>query len=112
MVFLGLALAIAAYLSTSGHDKICGAERGAKVISSGAFRYVRHPLYLACLLFYLGLSVSAASIFCLAFFVVIFFFYNYLASYEERFMEAKFGEEYREYKRRIGKWVPRSGKGT
>jgi len=112
LVFLGIALAAAAYLSMSGHDRICREERGTKVVSSGAFQDVRHPLYLACLLFYLGLAVSTASIVSLAFFVVIFVFYNYIASYEERFLDEKFGEEYRKYKRKTGKWVPQIGKGS
>jgi protein-S-isoprenylcysteine O-methyltransferase Ste14 len=112
LLFLGLALAIGAYLSMSGHDKICREQRGTKVVSSGAFRYVRHPLYSACLLFYLGLAVSTASIFSLAFFMVIFVFYNYLASYEERLLDEKFGEEYRRYRKRTGKWVPGIGKGS
>jgi protein-S-isoprenylcysteine O-methyltransferase Ste14 len=110
LVFLGLALATAAYLSMSGHDRICREERGTKVVSSGAFRYVRHPLYSACLLFYLGLAVSTASIVSLAFFVVTFVFYNYLASFEEKLLEEKFGEEYKQYIRRTGKWVPGIGK--
>jgi hypothetical protein len=65
-----------------------------------------------CHLFYLGLAVSTASIFSLAFFVVIFVFHNYIASYEERLLDERFGEEYRKYKRRTGKWVPRIGKGS
>jgi protein-S-isoprenylcysteine O-methyltransferase Ste14 len=63
-------------------------------------------------LFYLGLAVSTASIFSLAFFVVIFFFYNYLGSFEERLLDEKFGEQYKQYKRRTGKWVPGIGKGS
>jgi protein-S-isoprenylcysteine O-methyltransferase Ste14 len=110
LVFLGLALATTAYLSMSGHDKICREERGTKVVSNGAFRHVRHPLYSACLLFYLGLAVSTASIFSLALFVVIFVFYNYLASFEERLLGEKFGEEYKKYKRKTGKWLPGFGK--
>ena len=112
LVFLGLALVTAAYLSMSGHDKICCEHSGTKVVSAGAFRFVRHPLYLACLLFYLGLAVSTAPIFSLAFFVVIFVFYNYIASFEERLLDEKFGEEYKKYKRRTGKWVPGIGKGS
>ena len=112
LVFLGLALATAAYLSMSGHDAVGREQRGTEVVSGGAFRYVRHPLYSACLLFYLGLSVSTASIFSLAFFVVIFVFYNYIASYEERWLDEKFGEEYRRYRKRTGKWVPRISKGS
>lgn len=112
LIFLGLALATGAYLSMSGHEKICREQRGTKVVSSGALRYVRHPLYSACLLFYVGLAVSTASILSLALFVVIFVFYNYIASYEERLLDEKFGEEYRKYKRKTGKWVPRIGKGS
>src|SRR4030042_6820015 len=111
LVFLGLALATAAYLSMSGHDKICREQRGTKVVSSGAFRYVRHPLYSACLLFYLGLAVSTASILSLALFVVIFIFYNYLSGFEERLLDEKFGEEYKKYKKKTGKWGPGIGKG-
>jgi protein-S-isoprenylcysteine O-methyltransferase Ste14 len=112
LAFLGLALATAAYLSMSGHDAVGREQRGTKVVSSRAFRYVRHPLYLACLLFYLGAAVSTASIFSLALFVVIFVFYNYIASFEERLLDEKFGEEYKKYKRRTGKWVPGISKGS
>ena len=42
--------------------------------------------------------------------VVIFFFYNYIASYEEKLLEVRFSEEYRHYKRRTGKWVPVIGR--
>ena len=110
LIFLGLALVTAAYLSMSGHDATGVEQRGTKVISSGAFRYVRHPLYLGCLLFYLGLAFSTASIFSFALVVLIFVFYNYIASYEERWLDEKFGEEYGEYKKRAGRWLPRIDK--
>jgi protein-S-isoprenylcysteine O-methyltransferase Ste14 len=112
LVFLGLALVMAAYLSISGHDVVGPEPCGTKVVSSGAFRYVRHPLYLGCLLFYLALAVSTASIFSFALFVLIFVFYNYIASYEERWLDEKFGEEYRRYRKRTGKWMPRISKGS
>jgi len=39
--------------------------------------------------------------------VAICIFYNYLASYEEKLLETKFGESYRIYKEKTGKWMPR-----
>jgi protein-S-isoprenylcysteine O-methyltransferase Ste14 len=78
-------------------------------VSTGAFRYVRHPLYLGCLLFYLGLAVSTASLISLVLWVMICIFYNYLASYEEKLLESKFGENYRTYKENTGKWLPKLG---
>jgi len=112
LVILFLALITAVYLFMSGHVVVSGEERPNSVVSSGAFRYVRHPLYLASILLYLGLAVSTASLFSLALLVVIFVFYNYIASYEEKLLSQRFGEEYRVYKKKTGKWVPRIGKGS
>ena len=108
-VILALALITAVYLSMSGHVVVAHGERPNSVVSTGAFRYVRHPLYSAAILFYLGLAVSTASLFSLVLLVVIFLFYNYIATYEERLMEMKFGEDYVSYKKRTGKWAPSIG---
>jgi protein-S-isoprenylcysteine O-methyltransferase Ste14 len=60
-------------------------------------------------MFYLGLTVSTASLFSLVLVVLIFVFYNFIASYEEKLLEDRFHEEYRNYKIKTGKWVPRIG---
>jgi protein-S-isoprenylcysteine O-methyltransferase Ste14 len=109
LVILSLALITAVYLFMSGHVVVSHEERPTSVVATGAFRYVRHPLYLGAILFYLGLAVSTASLFSLVLLVVIFLFYNYIAGYEERLMEIRFGEDYVSYKKRTGKWLPRIG---
>ncbi len=73
---------------------------------TGGFRYIRHPLYLGCVLIYLGLTIATLSIISFVLFLVIFIFYNYIAGYEEKLLDAKIGEEYKEYKKRTGKWIP------
>ncbi len=110
LIILGLALLAAVYLFKSGHVVVSGEQRPTTVVSSGAFRYVRHPLYLGSILIYLGLTVSTASLFCLALLVVIVLFYNYIAAYEEKMLEAKFGEAYIAYQKKTGKWIPHLGK--
>jgi protein-S-isoprenylcysteine O-methyltransferase Ste14 len=109
LVILGLTLVTAMCLFKSGHAVVEHRERPEALVTTGAFRYVRHPLYLASILTYLGLTVSTTSIFSLVLLVVIFIFHDYIASYEETLLEAKFGEEYQAYKRRTGKWFPRVG---
>lgn len=110
LIILGLTLITAMLLFRSGHVVVSHEQRPNGVVATGAFRYVRHPLYLASILTYLGLTISTVSLFSLALFVGIFVFHNCIASYEEKLLEAKFGEEYRNYKKRTGKWVPRKGK--
>ncbi len=107
LLLLGLAIAAAVYLFSSGHVVLSEEQRPARVITTGPFRYVRHPLYLASLLIYLGLAVSTMSLVSFVLLVGIFAFHDYIASYEEKIMEAKFGEEYRRYEQETGKWIPR-----
>jgi protein-S-isoprenylcysteine O-methyltransferase Ste14 len=108
---LALVLVVATYLYKSGHGVVPHEGRTQAVVTSGAFRFVRHPLYTASLLTYLGLVVSTASLASLVLFVGIIIFYDYIAGYEEKLLLAKFPDEYGEYRRRTGKWVPGIGKG-
>ncbi|MGA1863806.1 MAG: methyltransferase family protein [bacterium] len=104
MIILGLSLVTAFFLAKSGHT---ATSHAAGILSSGAFRYVRHPLYLGSILFYFGMAVSTASLLSLALLAVICVFYNYIAGYEEKMLQERFGEEYINYKKRTGKWVPK-----
>jgi protein-S-isoprenylcysteine O-methyltransferase Ste14 len=107
LVFLAILLVVAVLLFRSAHFITSGDQRPDRVVKTGAFQYVRHPLYLASILVYFGLAVSTASFFSLAVLIGIFIFYNYISSYEEKLLEIKFGEEYLRYKQKTGKWVPR-----
>jgi protein-S-isoprenylcysteine O-methyltransferase Ste14 len=110
LVLLGIAMLCAVYLARAGHAVVSHHGRPERMVSTGAFRYVRHPLYLGSILFYLGLIVSTASLFSFALLVGIFLFYNRLASYEEEWLFEEYGEDYRAYKKRTGKWVPKIGR--
>ena len=107
LIILCLALITAIYLSLSGHTVTRYGHRPNGIVSTGAFRYVRHPLYLASLLVYLALTVSTMSMVSFLLLAGIFVFHNYNASYEEKWLETRFGEEYRTYKEKTGKWFPR-----
>jgi protein-S-isoprenylcysteine O-methyltransferase Ste14 len=104
-LLLGLALARAAHTVTDHED---GPE---EVMKSGVFRYVRHPLYLGALLFYVALTAATCSLASLGMLLVIFIFYNYIAGYEEKLMLRRFGDEYGDYMKKTGKWIPGTGRG-
>jgi protein-S-isoprenylcysteine O-methyltransferase Ste14 len=107
MAFLGLALLSTFLLVRSAHFVISQKERPNYVVDTGAFHYVRHPLYLGSILAYLGTAISSMSLFSLALLIPIFVFYNYIATYEEKLLEKKFGTAYQDYKKRTGKWLPK-----
>ena len=110
LIILGLSIIAAMFLFRSGHIVVSHKHRSNSLVVKGAFHYVRHPLYLASILTYLGIALSTVSLLSLALIVGIFIFHNYIASYEEKLLEAKFGAEYRDFKKRTGKWVPKIGK--
>ncbi|MBU0495238.1 MAG: isoprenylcysteine carboxylmethyltransferase family protein [Chloroflexi bacterium] len=106
LIAAGLALVLALGLFRSGHVVISHDERPKHILTSGAFRYVRHSLYLASMLTYLALAMATMSLFSLALIAGLFVFYDFIAGYEERLLEEKFGQEYKSYKVSTGKWVP------
>jgi protein-S-isoprenylcysteine O-methyltransferase Ste14 len=100
-------IAASVFLFKSSHSIADHEHRPNGVVSTGIFHYVRHPLYLAGILFYLGLVIFTLSLLSFLLFGLIFFFYNFISGYEEKLLEAKFGEDYIRYKNRTGKWVPK-----
>ena len=78
-----------------------------QVIKKEIYSHIRHPMYLAMMLFYVALIVATLSLLSLALGILIFIFYNFIASYEEKLLEGKLGQDYIEYKNNVRRWFPR-----
>jgi len=76
------------------------------LIKNGVFAHVRHPMYLSMLLVYIALIVLTMSLASIILWIVIFIFYNKMATYEEKDLERIVGQEYLEYKKKVPKWIP------
>ena len=108
IVAAGAVFLFALYLMRSGHRAISHeVQSHPQVLKDGAFARMRHPLYLAALLFYVFLVVLTLSLISLGLFAGVFVFYNAIAAYEERWLEQKFGQEYRDYRDKVPRWIPR-----
>jgi len=83
-----------------------GIETTTVIVRRGAYRYIRHPLYLSLMLFALGAYLKSPG--WLAGALLGFTVAGLLvtASVEERENESRFGESYREYMRETKKFVP------
>lgn len=79
-----------------------------KLVIRGLYRYVRNPMILGVLTVLLGEALSLWSenilIWAGSFFVINTI---YFIIYEEPDLEIKFGEEYRDYKKHVPRWLPR-----
>ena len=78
-----------------------------KLVTTGIYRYIRHPQYLGFLLITLGMNVQWLTILTLALWPVLAVIYYRLSKKEEKDAEEKFGEEYLKYKRTVPAFIPR-----
>ena len=72
----------------------------------GPFRFTRNPLYLAMTTLYLGLTLLANALWPLVFLPgVLVVVQRGVIEREERYLNRKFGEAYREYSARVRRWL-------
>ena len=77
-----------------------------KLITSGPYKRIRHPMYLGIFIYTIGLILISADLL-----VLLFFGFSIWVNYrripeEEQMMIDEFGEEYLEYMKHSGKLVP------
>jgi protein-S-isoprenylcysteine O-methyltransferase Ste14 len=77
------------------------------LVTSGPYRWVRHPLYVMGLIAYLGFAFLAQNWFIALMSVIVFVIIAMRASKEEARLVETFGDAYREYMRRTGKFIPK-----
>ncbi len=83
-------------------------DRGNRLCTSGAFEHVRHPLYAAFLsIFNFGLAVYLNSWVFVVWAIILHPLWHFVIRYEERLMIELFGEPYRDYQKKTGRFLPR-----
>lgn len=82
-------------------------DKGADVlVTSGPFRRFRNPIYLAQVMILLGLAEMTKNVWFVVFAAAHAILVTALAIIpEERHLEAKFGDAYRDYKQRSRRWI-------
>lgn len=76
------------------------------LVTGGVYRVTRNPMYLGLSLLYLGLALAAGSLGALALLPPLLLLVRYgVIGREERYLEARFGEDYRAYRSRVRRWL-------
>lgn len=89
------------------HKKYWSKETGkGSLVTSGVYRYIRHPQYTGLVLLSIGMMAEWATLPLLILLPIMVFMYVRLAKREEKDMIGEFGTEYREYMKTTKMFVP------
>ncbi len=76
------------------------------ILESGPYRFTRNPMYLQLVIACLGFAVLLWNPWiALLVPVVVWVLYQWAIKPEERYLEDKFGDAYRAYRRRVRRWL-------
>lgn len=76
------------------------------LVTSGPFRYSRNPIYLSDWLIYLGAMLLMQTAWPLLLAPLVWGLMRYaVIAHEEMHLEAKFGDDYRDYCARVRRWI-------
>ncbi|RBP04579.1 protein-S-isoprenylcysteine O-methyltransferase Ste14 [Roseiarcus fermentans] len=107
VIALGLAIALAAIVQFRRAGTAVRPDRPSRaVLTTGPYRWSRNPIYLAMLLVVAGLAVALDSLWQLAALAVLYGVLRWgVVAREEAYLERKFGAAYRDYARRVRRWI-------
>ena len=100
-------LGLAAFLAGRGLSIVFGEKRDEpSVINKSVFGIVRHPIYLAEIILYLGLLVLNMSLAALGVWAAAVAFLHRISRYEEKLLLKRFGKDYERYMKGVPMWLP------
>ena len=76
------------------------------LVTDGLYATTRNPMYLAHLIFMLGLAVTFWSWFALILFAVNAIWFHRRALDDEARLRTQFGTQYTDYQARVKRWIP------
>ena len=91
----------------SGITPTSGTRKEHKLVTSGPYRWVRHPLYTVGSSLFIAFGMMADNWFIAALGVLAFIGMALRTPKEEANLVEKFGDEYRDYMKRTGRFFPK-----
>jgi protein-S-isoprenylcysteine O-methyltransferase Ste14 len=92
----------------SGRGTLSPLDPPRTLVVRGPYRYVRNPMYLSVTLVVLGEAMLTRSSALVVYWTLWFAGVNlFVIGYEEATLREMFGASYEEYRRRVGRWIPK-----
>jgi protein-S-isoprenylcysteine O-methyltransferase Ste14 len=81
-------------------------ENTTRLVTSGLYRYIRHPMYASLLFLGWGIFLKQTGLWSLALIIIVTIALFITCRVEEKEMTGKFGDEYRIYIKNTRMWIP------
>ena len=76
------------------------------LVEAGVFQYTRNPLYLSLFVIYIGLAICINVLWLVLLSpFLLWSVQSLVVKPEEGYLERRFGDAYRQYKKRVSRWV-------
>jgi protein-S-isoprenylcysteine O-methyltransferase Ste14 len=107
LFFTGLAVAVSGVRDfTRAGTPVPTNQPTRALVTQGAHRWSRNPIYLGMFGMYGGIGVAAQSVWTLLLALPVAIVIRYgVVDREEAYLERRFGEAYRDYKGRVRRWL-------
>lgn len=110
VMFIGEMIRFWGVSIAGAETRTTGTVGGTFLITTGPFAFVRNPLYVGNMLMYAGIGIMSMALFpWLLLVAMVWFYVQYylIVTKEEEYLAVRFGEEYAEYCRHVGRFFPR-----
>ncbi len=107
LVAIGFFIASRAFRAMSrARTPIDPFEPTSAVVSDGAYRFSRNPIYLALSVAYLGIAVALNAVWAIALWpIMLIVLTQVIIVREEKYLAGKFGEVYTQYRSKVRRWI-------
>jgi protein-S-isoprenylcysteine O-methyltransferase Ste14 len=75
------------------------------LVTGGLNRFSRNPIYFAIMVFITGAALAAPGPLTVAAIIISFLGLTLIIESEEKYLRARFGQEYEDYVRRVRRWI-------
>lgn len=78
-----------------------------KLVKSGLYKFIRHPIYLGWFIITLGTGIFFNSFSIFIFLAILAVFIKIYLTHEEKLLEKRFGRDYLSYKKSVPMFIPK-----
>ena len=107
LITIATIIEIISSLTLGKSGRIHSPTEKTKLIKTGMYGIIRNPIVLGLFLYGLGISLLNPNLLSLLMIIFIVYGYNYKVDTEAKKLKEMFGDEWDEYCKKVGKYLPR-----